>query len=147
MIEGESTADINAGIDQVWALVADVERAPQWQGGMKSVVGLERDPDERVLLCDIEVDAKARTLHSRIRFTYDGPTRLSWEQERGELKSIQGFWKLEDLGDARTRATYHVEVDLGRLGFFIRGPIVGVLRAELANARAGELKRAVEQGG
>jgi len=144
-IDGQSTAEIDAGIEQVWALVEDVERAPDWQGGMKSLVGVERDPDGRVVLCDVEVDAKARTLHSRVRFSYDGPTRLSWTQERGELKSVDGYWELEPLDDSRTRATYHVEVDLGRLGLVMRGPIVGLLRSQLAGARAGELKRAVER--
>jgi hypothetical protein len=37
-------------------------------------------------------------------------------------------------------------VDLGRIGLIIRGPVVGLLREQLAGARAGELKRAVEQG-
>jgi hypothetical protein len=39
-----------------------------------------------------------------------------------------------------------LQVDLGRLGLVIRGPLVDVLRAPLVNARAGELKRAVEAG-
>jgi len=147
-IDGQSTAEINAPIEQVWKVVEDVERSPDWQGGMKKLTGLQRDPDQRVLLADVEVDGKVRTLHSVVRFNYDeSPARLSWVQERGQLKSIVGSWELAELeGGARTRATYRVAVDLGRLGMLIRGPIIGVLRAELVNARAGELKRAVESG-
>ena len=49
------------------------------------------------------------------------------------------------LGDGRTRATYALEVDLGRmLGMVIRGPMVDALRGQLVNARAGELKARVE---
>jgi carbon monoxide dehydrogenase subunit G len=144
-IDGESTAEIDAPIERVWELVQDIERAPEWQGGMKSLSGVERDRKNRVVLADIEVDAKVRTLHSRLEFAYESPSRLSWEQERGELKSIVGSWELSGLdGGARTQATYRVSVDLGMLGLVIRGPIVGVLRAELAGARAGELKRAIE---
>ena len=70
------------------------------------------------------------------------PTRLSWTQEKGEAKSVDGSWELEDLGEGRTRATYSLEVDLGRmLGMLIRGPIVGILRDMLVGARAGELKQ------
>jgi len=147
IIDGQSTAEIDAPIDRVWGVVEEVERSPSWQGGMKGLTGLERDHDQRVILADVEVDAKVRALHSVVRFTYDSPSRLSWVQERGQLKSVVGSWELRELdGGARTQATYRVAVDLGRLGLLIRGPIINVLRGELVNARAGELKREVESG-
>ena len=65
---------------------------------------------------------------------------------KGDLKSVDGSWKLEDLGDERTRATYSIEVDLGRtLGMLVRGPMVDMLRQMLAGARAGELKKRSSQ--
>jgi carbon monoxide dehydrogenase subunit G len=147
-LEGESSAEIEAPIERVWELVADVERAPEWQGGLKSLRAIERDRDGRATLCESESDAKVRTIRSTVRFSYRAPTRLSWEQEQGELKSVEGRWALEDLGEGRTRATYHVEVDFGfTLGMVIRGPLVGILRDQLAGARAGELKRAIESAG
>jgi hypothetical protein len=89
-----------------------------------------------------------RTIKSVIRFAYDPPGALRWVQEKGELKSVDGRWELEDLGAERTRATYSLEVDLGRmLGLVIRGPLVDLLRGMLVNARAGELKREIEAGG
>jgi ribosome-associated toxin RatA of RatAB toxin-antitoxin module len=146
-ISGSSTAEIDAPIDQVWELIEDVESAPEWQGGMKALRALERDEDGRAVLCESETDAKVRTIRSTVRFHYHAPTRLTWNQERGELKSVDGSWELEDLGGSRTRATYSIETDLGRmLGMVIRGPLVGVLRDMLAGARAGELKRRVEGG-
>jgi carbon monoxide dehydrogenase subunit G len=146
-IKGSSTAEIEAPLAEVWALVEDVEKAPQWQGGLKSLRGVERDAEGRATLCESENDAKVRTIKSTVRFAYDGPTRLSWSQEKGELKSVDGSWVLEDLGGDRTRATYNLDVDLGRmLGMVIRGPLVGVLQGQLAGARAGELKKAIESG-
>lgn len=144
-LEGESTAEINAPIDEVWKLVADVERAPDWQGGLKSLTAVQHDEDGRVIVADTENDGKVRTIKGRMRFTYEEPTRLSWVQETGDVKSVTGSWELVDLGGS-TRARYHVEVDMGRIGLIIRGPIVGVLRDQLAGARAGELKREVERG-
>jgi carbon monoxide dehydrogenase subunit G len=144
-ITGTSTAEIDAPIDQVWALVEDVEKAPEWQGGLKDLEALERDGEGRAVLCESHSDAKVRTIKSIVRFTYDGPTRLSWVQEKGELKSVDGSWELEDLGGGRTKATYALEVELGRmLGMVIRGPLVDVLRGMLVSARAGELKKAME---
>jgi len=144
-LTGSSTAEIEAPLERVWTVVADVEKAPDWQGGLKSMHATQRDGDGRAILCESESDAKVRSLKSTVRFSYDAPTKLGWTQEKGELKSVVGSWDLQDLGDARTRATYSLEVDLGRvLGMVIRGPLVDVLRGMLINARAGELKRHVE---
>jgi ribosome-associated toxin RatA of RatAB toxin-antitoxin module len=144
---GSSTAEIHAPLERVWALVEDVESAPQWQGGLKALRALERDDGGRPIQCETETDAKVRSVKSVVRFTYDGPSRLSWTQEKGDLKSVNGSWELEDLGGERTRATYSIDVDLGRtLGMLVRGPVVDLLRQMLAGARAGELKRQVESG-
>jgi len=144
-ITGSSTAEIRAPIDTVWALVEDVERAPEWQGGLKGIHALERDGDGQAILCETESDGKVRTIKSTVRFSYNGPTTLSWTQEKGELKSVDGRWELEDLGGERTRATYKLDVELGRmLGMIIRGPLVDLLRDMLVSARAGELKKAIE---
>jgi carbon monoxide dehydrogenase subunit G len=146
-LTGSSSAEIEAPIAQVWAVVEDVESAPAWQGGLKAMRPLEHDGEGRAVLCESESDAKVRTVKTTVRFTYDGPTQLSWSQEKGELKSLDGRWDLEDLGDGRTRATYWIEAELGRLlGMVIRGPLVDLLRDMLAGARAGELKRRMESG-
>jgi hypothetical protein len=147
-ISGSSTAEIDAPLERVWALVADVEAAPDWQGGLKALRALKRDGEGRPVLCESQSDAKVRTIKSTVRFTYEDPNRLTWCQEQGELKSADGSWELEDLDGGRTGATYSLEVDLGRmLSMVIRGPLVDLLRDMLVGARAGELKRAVEDGG
>jgi carbon monoxide dehydrogenase subunit G len=147
-ISGSSTADIDAPLDHVWALVEDVEAAPQWQGGLKSLRALDRDGDGRAIRCETETDAKVKSVKAIVRFSYDGPTKLTWTQEKGDLKSVTGSWTLEDLGGDRTRATYSIDADLGRtLGLLIRGPVVDVLRHMLAGARAGELKQRIETSG
>jgi uncharacterized membrane protein len=146
-ISGSSTAEIDAPLDHVWKLVEDVPAAPEWQGGLKGMHALEHDADGHATLCQSENDAKVRTVKSIVRFIYEGPNRLSWRQEKGDLKSVEGSWELEDLGGDRTRATYAIEADLGRtLSLVIRGPLVGLLRDMLAGARAGELKRWAEKG-
>jgi ribosome-associated toxin RatA of RatAB toxin-antitoxin module len=146
-LTGSSTAEVNAPIDQVWAVVEDVEIAPEWQGGMNGMRALERDDQGRATLCEAAADIKVRTVKTQVRFSYDGPTLLSWTQVKGELKSVDGRWELEDLGNDRTRVTYAIEVDFGRvLGMLIKGPVESGIRGMLVNARAGELKKRVEAG-
>ena len=144
-ITGSSATEIEAPIERVWDVVEDVLSAPQWQGGLKGMRELERDHDGHVTLAESASDAKVRTIKSTVRFAYDGPNTLRWRQEQGELKSVDGSWELQDLGDGRTRATYSLEVDLGRvLSLVIRGPLVDLLRGQLVGARAAELKKRTE---
>jgi ribosome-associated toxin RatA of RatAB toxin-antitoxin module len=145
-VKGSASAEIEAPIATVYAVAADVEGSPRWQPEIKLAECLEREGEQQVLV-RMETDAKVRTLGSTIRFSYAEPTRISWSQEEGELKAVDGSWELEDLGEDRTRATYRLEVDLGRmLGMVIRGPIVGVLRGQLIDTMPDKLKRFVESG-
>jgi ribosome-associated toxin RatA of RatAB toxin-antitoxin module len=142
---GNASADIDAPLEQVWQIVEDVASAPEWQGGLDRLTVLEHDEADRPTLVEAENDIKVRTIKTHVRFHYDGPTRLSWTQEKGDMKSVQGAWELEDLGDGRTRATYTLDADPGRLlGLVIRGPVEAAARAIFVNGRPGELKRRAE---
>ena len=145
-IEGSASAEIDAPIAEVYAVAADVEGSPRWQPEIKSAEVVKRDADGNQVVVKTEADGKVRTLKSTLRFSYDEPNGLSWIQEDGDMKSVEGSWKFEDLGDGRTRATYWMEVDLGRmLGMVIRGPLVGVLRGQLVESMPGKLKGFVEK--
>jgi carbon monoxide dehydrogenase subunit G len=144
---GTASAEIDAPIGEVWALVEDVLIAPEWQGGLVRISALEHDDDGRPTLVESVSDIKVRHVKTQVRFSYEPPTRLSWVQEKGDLKSVEGSWTLEDLGEGRTRATYTLDSDPGRvLGMLIRGPVEAAARAVLVNARPGELKTRVEEG-
>jgi carbon monoxide dehydrogenase subunit G len=142
---GTAEAEIDAPIEEVWALVEDVLIAPEWQGGLVSISALEHDDEGRPTLVESVSDIKVRQVTTQVRFHYEPPTRLSWTQEKGDLKSVDGSWVLEDLGEGRTRATYTLDGDPGRvLGMLIRGPVEAAARAMLVNARPGELKERIE---
>jgi ribosome-associated toxin RatA of RatAB toxin-antitoxin module len=144
-IGGSASTEIEAPIAAVYAVAADIEISPQWQPEIKVAECLERGNDGEQTLLHMETDAKVRTLGAEMRFSYESPTRISWVQEEGDVKSLEGSWELEDLGDGRTAVTYSVEVDLGRmLGMVIRGPVVGVLRGQLIDTMPEKLKRFVE---
>jgi len=142
---GSASAEIDAPIEVVWALVEDVLAAPDWQGGLVAIRPLERDAEGRPTLVESESDVKVRRVKTQVRFSYEPPTRLSWRQEKGDLKSVEGSWTLDDLGGGRTRATYALDSDPGRvLGMLLRGPGEAAVMAMLVNARPGELKAQVE---
>lgn len=141
---GVAATEIDAPLEEVWAVVEDVLSAPEWQEGLLSMEALETDAQGRPTLVETVNDAKVRQVRSRVRFAYDGPTRLTWRQEKGDIKSLDGSWTLEDLG-GRTRATYELEGDPGRvLGMLVRGPVEDSIRRVLVDARPEELRRRVE---
>jgi ribosome-associated toxin RatA of RatAB toxin-antitoxin module len=144
-ITGSSSAEIEAPIAAAFEAAADIEASPRWQPEITLSECLERDDDRNQVLVHMETDAKIRKVGSDLRFSYEKPHRISWVQENGELKSLEGSWEFEELGEERTRVTYWLEVDLGRkLGLLIRGPLVGVLKNQLVNSMPQRLKRFVE---
>jgi carbon monoxide dehydrogenase subunit G len=146
-LTGTASEDIDAPLSEVWAVVEDTESAPDWQGGMDKMTVIDRDAEGRPEVVETETDATVRTVKSKVRFDYEPETRLSWEQLKGDLKSVVGSWELEDLGDGRTRATYSLDGDPGRvLGMLIRGPVEGQIRKLLVESRPGELKQRIEGG-
>jgi len=145
-INGSASTEIEAPIAAAYAAAADIEVSPRWQPEISVSECLERDGDGNQVLVHMETDAKVRQLGSDLRFSYEEPSRISWTQENGDLKSVEGSWEFEDLGEGRTRVTYWLEVDLGRtLGLLIRGPLVGVLKGQLVNSMPERLKRFVEE--
>ena len=144
---GSASVEINAPLEGVWAVVQDVMAAPEWQGGLEEVIALERDADGRPTLVDSVADIRVMRVNSRVRIRYEGPTRLSWVQEQGDLKSVDAVWELEDLGNGHTRVSYTFDADPGRvLGLVIRGPVQWAMRAIFVDGRPGELRRRVEDG-
>lgn len=146
-ITGSASAEIEAPIADVYRVAADVEGSPRWQPEIKVAECIERDGSGDQVLVHMETDAKVRRLGSDIRFSYEDPRRISWVQEDGDLKAVEGSWTFEEIKDGRTRVTYSLEVDLGRrLGLLIRGPLVGVLRGQLVDSMPEKLKRFMESG-
>ncbi len=144
-ISGSASTDIDAPIEAVWAIVQDVESAPAWQRGVDAANAVERDADGRATRCETVTDAKVKVFQARVRFAYEPSTRLSWVQERGDLKSMSGSWQLEDLGDGRTRAAYSLQADPGKLlSRFIKGALEEKMRAVLIEGRPAELKARAE---
>lgn len=144
-MEGSASEEIDAPLAEVWAVVEDVESAPEWQGGMDSMDVRERDAQGRAEVCETATEAGPRTVRSTVRFEYEPEHRLTWTQIKGDLKHVVGSWELEDLGDGRTRATYALEGDPGRiLGMLARGPVGDKVREVIIERRPGELKSRVE---
>jgi ribosome-associated toxin RatA of RatAB toxin-antitoxin module len=147
-LEGSERIEVDAPVERCFEVAADIERAPEWQGTMRSARVLERDADGRPSLVETELDASVTRLRVCLRFTYEAPERIFWRRERGDLRTLEGSWHLEGFGEARTRATYSLEIGLNRalslLRKGIRGPAEDRIRHLLLGEPVEGLKRRAE---
>ncbi|MEZ5078421.1 MAG: SRPBCC family protein [Solirubrobacterales bacterium] len=146
-ISGEASAEIGEAVAAVYAVAADAEGAPRWQPEIEVAECLERDGQGNQVRVRLETPTPVKRLTSVLVYSYSEPSRISWFQEDGDLKSVEGSWELEERGAALTVATYRLEVDPGRiLGMALRGPVVDLLRDRMVSTMPGKLKAFVEGG-
>lgn len=143
LLSGSCSAELPFGIEACWALVADVERAPEWQRTLERLDVIERDERGRPLVCDTVSDAKLTKIACRVRMVYEEPRALSWSRlESEDLDQMHGSWELEPLGPRLTRATYALAVDPGPIGLLAK-PLERVIRPVVIGHQADELGRAL----
>jgi ribosome-associated toxin RatA of RatAB toxin-antitoxin module len=145
-LTASASAEIQSPIDHVWEIVADVEGWPEWQATITEIDVEERDAANRPAVCEVVFDAKVQTIRTVQRVHYESPHLVSFSQERGSLKALAGSWRLDDLGDGRTRATYALDVEPGgMLGMLITGSVEEKLRGTLVDKLPGELRVRAEK--
>ncbi len=148
-LEGSSWIEIDAPRERCFQIIADVERAPEWQGAMSKARAIERDATGRAVLVETDIHALVASVTVWLRFEYSEPSAMRWTRERGDLKALSGAWQLEDLGSERTRATYSLQITLNRaLGLLrkgVRGPAEAKVRELLTERPVEGLKREAER--
>jgi len=145
-LEASWTVEIDAPRERCYEIAADIENAPRWQGTLEEVEVLERDAERRPLVVETLSDATVKKVRSWLRFEYHPPETLTWEQEKGEAKWLVGSWTFDELAEDRTRATYELRADPGRiLGLLLRGPVAAKVKELLTKSAAEGLKGQAER--
>lgn len=146
-LEASWTVEIAAPRERCYEIAADVEGAAKWQGTLEEVETISRDAEGRPELVYTVSDAMVKKVKSEVRFSYDPPQGIRWEQEKGDAKSLTGYWDFEQLGEGSTRATYGLRTDPGRvLGMLLRGPVESKVKELLTRSAAEGLKTEAESG-
>ena len=144
-----AAVDINAPRETVWALMTDCARSPTYVKGLESCTVLDADPDGAWDVREHIVDwswlmPKTRSV---FRSDYREPSLIAFQRVEGDLEFLQGVWRLEDLGDGRTRLWYQSRVAVGAPvpRFMIRNAVKGDTADVLAALK--EQAEADAQGG
>jgi carbon monoxide dehydrogenase subunit G len=139
-----STISISAPPDEVMAVIADIDRYPEWTGQIKSAEVLDRDADGRPRQARFVMDAGV--LKDEYVLEYDWSTGgVSWHLvgTSSVQKSQVGSYAVAPSGPG-TEVTYSLSVDIAMpmLGMFKRKAEKMIMDSALK-----ELKKRVEQLG
>ncbi len=139
--QASSTITIDAPLEQVLAVIADIDRYPEWTGQIKSASVLSTDADGRPRQATFVMDAGV--LKDEYTLEYDwNPAGVDWHLvgKSSVQKSQVGSYALTEQG-AATEVTYRLAVDISMpmLGMFKRKAEKMIMDSALK-----ELKKRVE---
>jgi ribosome-associated toxin RatA of RatAB toxin-antitoxin module len=141
-LDGEATREIARADIELYAILADVERYPEWMRIARRAAVDERDADGRPARIELDLDAGVTTLRLGLRLRHDPPRRIDLAYERGDVKALDGAWELEPAGGDACRVTYRLRIDPGfKLGLLLRGPVADRVRAAVLDGALDDLAR------
>jgi uncharacterized membrane protein len=147
-LEATHTVEIDAPLERVYEVAADVSSCDVWTPSVESVEVLDKNSDGTAKRVEMENDAMVKKTTTVMRYSYDPPGKISWEQEEGDAKWLTGTWELSAIDESHTRAVYSLQTDPGRiLGLLLRGPVEGKVKEFLSKGAAEGLKEQVEKSG
>jgi len=144
MIDAERSVEIAASPATVYAVLADVERYPEWQPAVTGARPRERDEHGRVAVVESRLDAGIRELHLVLRYAYVTDERVSWSMVEGDVRDVHGAFEVSQRAGGVSAVTYRLSVDPGRrLGLLLRGPVLDRVRAKIVDGTLEQLGRRV----
>lgn len=138
---GGLTDVIAAPPDKIIEALLDFESYPDWQGAIMECEVLDRDEEGRASRVRMKVDAKIRKVEYIVRYSYDLPEALSWDQESGDLKDNHGRYTFTPRPDGGTDVSVDITFEIG---FFVPGPMKNLIRDQSLKNSMRELRKRVE---
>ena len=139
--QASSTITIDAPLDAVLAVIADIESYPQWTGQIKSAAVVEKDPDGRPHQARFVMDAGVLKDEYLLEYVWSD-SGVEWQLigKSTVQKSQVGSYALAPKGSS-TEVTYKLTVDIAMpmLGMFKRKAEKMIMDSALK-----ELKKRVE---
>jgi len=137
-----NSISIEAPVDEVAALLADLENFPTWSSAIKSVEVHDRDSSGRPTSATVKIEAGVLKDRAKLSYDYSNfPKEISFSLEEANLMTeMTGSYEISGDGD-ETEVTYklHVEVSM---------PVPEIMRkkAEMAtiDAALSQLKKKLE---
>jgi uncharacterized membrane protein len=138
----EHSMVIEAPPQACFEAITEYDSFPDWQAAVKEVEVLSRDAEGRGRDVRFAIDAKVKTVHYTLAYSYEAPHLITWDFVEGDVKDVDGEYVFEDQRDGTTLATYSLAIDPG---VWLPGPVSKVLTEQVMKRSVEDLKRRVEQ--
>ena len=136
------TLAVAAPRELVFETLLDYESMPDWQSTVKRCVVEQRDGEGRGSVVRWEIDAKLRTVGYRLRYAYDPPRRIDTTFVDGDVKDIEGWYRLEPGAGGGTDVTFSLLIDPG---MFVPGKVRRMLSDQVLKRSLEDLKAEAER--
>jgi carbon monoxide dehydrogenase subunit G len=124
-----ASGDIRAQVDiaappaTVWKVLIDCSQVPHLMVGAKTCRVLQHDPEGRWDVREqVSQGALLPAVRTVLRSDYDAPRSVHFHRIDGDLRVLEGSWRLDALDAAHTRVSYdsRVEAPFGLPAFLAR---------------------------
>jgi ribosome-associated toxin RatA of RatAB toxin-antitoxin module len=117
-----SSIIVAAAPTAVMTVIADVESYPSWIKGMQSAEIVAVGADGRAEQVRFALDVPPIRDRYTLAYVWHSELEVSWSLvEATLLRSLNGVYRLRDLGNGSTEVTYELTLDLAV-------PIIGMLK-------------------
>jgi ribosome-associated toxin RatA of RatAB toxin-antitoxin module len=134
--------DIRATPRELFAVLTDYERIPQWQARVCECKVLSRDEEGRGSEVRYAIDAKLRVVRYTVRHLYEEPNWIGSEYVEGDFREFAGDYRFSANGE-RTHVRFELKIDPG---FRVPGPITRMLGPYVMGRSLEDLRKRVENG-
>ena len=134
--------EVKASVRHCFATITDFESYPEWFSTIQNINVLDRYRNGLAKRVEYRIDMKLKSVRYVLAYEYEKPTRLTWKAVDGDLEAIEGAYDFEKLGARLTRARCRQAVSLG---FWVPGPIRGLLEQRALKQAVLEFKAAAEK--
>lgn len=136
---GTSTIDVDASVEELFAIVTDLEAFPEWLTDIREVEVLGRTKAGLPTASRMRVDVSIREVEYVLDYTYDEPNQVAWTSRAGgDIKSIIGSYTFDVNDDGGTTVVYELEMDPGFPvpGFLLKRANKHITSAALSGLKA-----------
>ncbi|HEY8573415.1 SRPBCC family protein [Phenylobacterium sp.] len=107
----QAAVDIAAPVETIWATVTDCERAPEMSPNLKSCRVMQRDPAGRWEVREqITKPGIIPSLRNVMRADYERPRAIRFRKIDGDLRMLEGEWRLTPRAGGVVRVTYEARM-------------------------------------
>ena len=130
----------DVSVQDMFATIIDYETYPKFLDGVDDIKVLENTADGARV--EYQLDVVKRFAYV-IKLHHEAPNRVWWELETGDLFRVNsGEWKLEDLGNGKTKVTYGLSLEFKLMvPKMILSSLIGFNLPSMMDAMADEAKK------